>query len=1010
MSRGITLRNQGNLAEAIRAYGLAWEFLEAPSLREHRELDDMRAQLKINCGVALWTQGDVTAAITAYDEAWQFLERPHLREHRELDTNRALLKGNLGNALYMRRDLPAAIEAYRSAWQIYQGPHLRSRQELDDARAMVQMHSGVVLWTQGDFNGADNAYRSAWQFLEAPSLKMRRELDVERAKVQANWGNTLVSINRLDGAISAYRTAWHLLDSPVLRARQELDPDRAQIQMYWGNALSRQGKTQAAIEAYRRSWSLYEGPSLRDRRELDHDRAKVQFNLGSVLLDCGQPAEALEMYQSAKHYYDTELAARDYLDEDRCRLYSSMARTVLDRLPNPRDWLLRHSTRMVEILELCPTALDPGSHDPYALMRGFFEDFHRHWVAFCLEQQAWDDLLRILSIVQGRELAARLLDSLDDADSGTTRPAAIQAFQAQRRKLRAISEEIEHLSNSRGSGIQVSGLESSPESTRSAVNQQEAEAKLHAKEQEYTTLRAELPGLREAAAREPGFEALRQPYTELDVAALRRTLAENEALLILIDARLDIASETFQLGLLIKSQGGARVHLFVNIDRVALAARRLNAQTHSVRHYRRGFRPHEEAGAEVRPTMAEIEEAWSQLEEFASERLWTTNLRRDLHEVQRLLCITHGNLHLLPLELSKPSDLVNLSLRYYPGLIFYAMRRGLLDPPQEAHDFDVSLGLLGYAGAEGDIPFAEAEVEMLAEYWKTQQPGARIIKPWHPSHSTAGARARNLHIACHGTDGVEPGGFGREPVLEIGEFPGETRSSTEIKSRDPSNGVLSMRSVRRLATPPREVYLSACFGGHTREDLSGDPIGFVSSFFERGVHLVIGSVFGVPDEWAPLLALLTYQSCAYQSLTLDDAFDEAKKRIQTGVWYDDTEIVFKQHITPYLCRREDVRALAESCFQEMRVCELLEHEWIRITSLTSVTPDGREILHRAQAVEDMIGKAEGELGPSKIKETLEVIVAEFWAEAMITRRIPTAVDLLALVHGFRIYGEGRSQL
>ena len=267
---GISLRQQGRLAEAVDAFERALE--RAPG--DAQALSEMAHALR-------W-QGKA-------DEARRAAARAV-----EIAPGLAGAWFNLGAALHEQGDTARGIEAYRKALEL----------QPDFAEAWSNL--GEALADSGDRTGGIEAYRRA--VAANPRL----------AAAWSNLGNALLEVEQLAEAVTACRRAT------------EIDPGVAAAWNNLGNALSRQGEHAAAVRACERALALEPllagawsnlGGALMERGE--HEKAcaahrqalaaeprnaRAHYNLGLAQERGQQYAAAVDSYRRAVEL-DPEFAA-----------------------------------------------------------------------------------------------------------------------------------------------------------------------------------------------------------------------------------------------------------------------------------------------------------------------------------------------------------------------------------------------------------------------------------------------------------------------------------------------------------------------------------------------------------------------------------------------------------------------------------------------------------------------------------------------------------------------------
>jgi tetratricopeptide (TPR) repeat protein len=998
-TRGQILASQDEATSAAADLTRAIELLEnccglvltqearAPALRENL------ASAYTARGEMLESQGQLATAMVDYDRAVSLMEDVlDTMPEREWipDLRNGLASAYIGRAFAhtSQYNLAAAIIDFGLAIMI--GNKLKSvlepRQdwgpEFRNTLASAYMGRGSVFYTQGEFSAAIVDHGQAIALGQGLSalLKSQRSyspsLSDQLAGAYMNRANAYHAQGRLDLAVVDYGCAIDLKEEVRdLLERQEawtplLRNSLAAAYLNRGTTLATQDKMDAAMADYESSLALNE-----------------------VLPD-------------------GTLAA---IDRFRFLLYTNVCISI-GRQADPFSWAQAKSQRMARLLEQLPVTTATQSHAP-ELYRNF-SLFHARWLAWCIRSGHLEHIPEILAIVQGREIAAEVLDQLKLEDPAT--PAAVRDYHKLRQELRKLNARIEAvIAGGKGAGgtgptgLGRAGLPAEPVWDRTT----------------YETLLAEqrplvdaLPARRAAAARERGYEALALPFRSLSLVDLQGTLAAGEALLLLIDP------PEGQAGLLlIPRQGQPHWQPVPQLPALALAVRLFDATDNwwplidtepplcepaapsptSPRWsgaYRHGktAAPADTAAAkrqrmeaQKRLLLAHLgedgkrlleafcwrERFWDALAGAMSRFLWDA-LEPFLPDPVHLIAIPHGDLlHLLPLDTGRPGQ---LSLSRFPGLAFFAQRRGIYGPwSAPAAPLEPAVGLIGFAGQHGDIPLAEAEAAALADLYR-----ARGTAVHHPSRYPTGSESAGLlHIACHGgTDPARP-------------------ERVALFLPNPPGGVLNQDAIVASPNAPLDLYFSACLGGQTVEGLSGTPSGLISGCFRRNARWVAGSLFSIPDQWALVLALLTHQTLAARGLSLPAALAEGKRRLAAGDWYPDTGACLRAAAPQPFRRCAEIAAQAvweALSVQQRRDGSSYRADELRIWYADLAVPAALQgWAFDPTEVDDLHAQLRHH-GPATLAVPLGAALAERWPSSP---RVPPQPALGILLHGLVVFGE-----
>jgi hypothetical protein len=363
--------------------------------------------------------------------------------------------------------------------------------------------------------------------------------------------------------------------------------------------------------------------------------------------------------------------------------------------------------------------------------------------------------------------------------------------------------------------------------------------------------------MRVALSRLPGYEAIAPQQIEL--GQLQPSLAPDHALVLLVqtprDEQADAASAAALApvnALVLRSDG----HTLVPVPELAHSPRRM--QFTAAEHSRMaGMRYVAGAAGAAEQLVDEVTDAAdTPLTEYLDRALWTP-LREHLQGVRVLHVVTHGDLHVLPLQALAPQG---IEVRQYPGLVFYWLQH--LAPQRAVDTPEPAVAVQVHSPEQGSrpppIPFVDAEAGVLGSMWSQVHTPLPLAQP---------RVLAVVHLAGHGDAGA-----GADASLLIG--PQQRLGLHEVLGG-------------QLRAPI--VYLSACLVGRTTEDLDGDPLGLVSAFMLKGVRSVVAPLVPIPDRYAPVLAALWHwnivqQIQAGEPLDAHRALGWAKARLRDGRW------------------------------------------------------------------------------------------------------------------------------
>ena len=1078
--RGDVRCDLGDSAGAVRDYSVALALYDLPHVRGRRDHDPNRIWIYVNRGKARARLGDLREATADYDAALALCDLTLLMDRCDFDLNRATIHMSRGDARADYGDSAKALEDYNAALVFLNASELMGRRDLDPDRARACMNRGTVLRAVGEPAEAIGDYDAVLTLYDLPNMAGREERDLQRALAFMNRGNARRQLGESAGAIADFAAALALYELPHLKKKRELDLHRARARTNRGIAQYVTGNFAEAVKDFNLALALFD-TLTENRRTLDRDRAVTLLNRATVRLHLTDFAGALADYRDADRLLSdpSGVGAWRHFDSDRVAIWAKMA-LLLALMEDDQVWASDRSGRFREILELAPPWTAKGS-DPWESVRSDFAWFHAWWLKYCIDTDALDHVPGIVSAIQGRELASRILDELGELEREEELPEALKAYQDLRRLLREKAEEIRRVTDNRfdkladsagggrrmalagfGSirdrlareglgddglgfgvarpslaheaGFATSGEDLSPHPYDAVL--------VRRLDEEYRALHGRLADVREAAAREPGHEALIPP--RFDAAQLvdgsptvpGSGLATDEALVLLLDVAPSGLERIGIEGALVLRHGrepawcplpGVRT-LAGEIDEVSdrlgastrlgggfrYAGRRADGGAGSARQVATASEatpssetqspPEGELTSEL-PTQPETDLSafWEVMEGRLREQVWRP-LEEALAGISQVVCVTQGRLHLLPLELGAPKG---KTLRHYPGLVYYGYSRGLLGRNEnrqsqsrshtnsEAASPPPAVGLVGYGGEQDSIPFVWGEVDALKRLHEERHRSVRTGDPYdHRQDGSSPASPTEyalLHLACHGIPVGE--GMRERVVLQLG--PGR---------------LLDMGRIMESRVKVDQVLIAACLGGKVREDLDGEPSGVVGGYLYRGSSEVAAAVVALPDSWTMLASILIHQAWL-ESGSLGEAVTEGKRRLAEGDWYPDTERLFGEAANAALTAwRERNRGPLRR-----RLVHALTYDGNRWKQLvaplkTAGAPDRYDPSALREGAE---GEAWGERIQTVAAEVadrlLDLDPLRHAVDEVLSRRVPPQPLLGAITHGIRTFGEAAFQ-
>ncbi|MCP5197920.1 MAG: tetratricopeptide repeat protein [Gammaproteobacteria bacterium] len=495
------------------------------------------------------------------------------------------------------------------------------------------------------------------------------------------------------------------------------------------------------------------------------------------------------------------------------------------------------------------TVLDLQPPEQTASLWSEFVEFHSLFLDVCLELRRSDLIPGVLAALQGRQLAALMLEELDQKDVGNNREQSkvIQRLRNLRRKLRQATL-----------GLQViDGGKDKSENRVTTEHRNDCETDLVARHKQLTQYKKFYADYRKTLSLlsqlEPSLVEVTPPL-DISPDRLRHGLTEQEALLLIVNTQVN--NKNVLLAVFVT----AEIHKVIRLGEAMRSLPTRISKSTSCRSACPGTR--DTLGQFPSPQNNHSSGSMSTEDiQAILDRYFWRRLKVLLRGINSLHLVTHGAYHTLPYDLGCPE---HLTLQTYPGLVFYYQRRCLPRPPAADKPrlprSNAPLGVQSYSAWETDnpIPLVDAEIKLVTTIWSD------AVQPPSNGAETGGDF---FHFAGHGFHSDD------DPLSASLLLENNTR--------------LDCRQLLNSSFRPRLVYLSSCVVGRTNEDLNGEPLGLVSAFLLRGTEYVIAALQPVSDLLMPLLAILFHQ--AWQSdLNPPDALREAKKRLRSGEWYPDT--------------------------------------------------------------------------------------------------------------------------
>jgi tetratricopeptide (TPR) repeat protein/CHAT domain-containing protein len=486
--------------------------------------------------------------------------------------------------------------------------------------------------------------------------------------------------------------------------------------------------------------------------------------------------------------------------------------------------------------------LDLAEADTKARLGAPFQVFHAEWLRLAVVY--WPaEVPAVLAAIQGHDMAALLLDELlsDTADfpEGDSRREYLEVRQELRRLRLQLNSQ-----------------------TSDSMRWQEvmtAHEQAHAK---YLHCRDAL------ADAFPEFR-LAGSHLDAETSRLTREISADAAIVLLFTMRTARDSK-YKVCIACVLRHGSAIAYHLPLMPEALQA--LQGYEFTLEGRSRGVLRRLRADVPESPAHEPVSQTLPALCEIFREALWSP-LEEALTGVRTLHVIVQDVFHNLPLAASVAED---KELFIYPGLLFYLQRHHLPDPspsrpsvPQPDATW-MALHIDAAAGTSSHIPFVAVDAALV----RSIVGGQRVYAPppGNTSELWEDPQARSYPAWYFATHGGVHAGPPRQTFLYL--------DMANQRTLDTSRVVAS-------AQRPRVVVLGCCLVARVHEDKDGNPLGLLSAFFLRGADYIVAAIQSVHDFYMPLLVGVFHQAW----LELRDphpALSEAKRRLRSGEWYEDT--------------------------------------------------------------------------------------------------------------------------
>ncbi|MGH8547910.1 MAG: tetratricopeptide repeat protein [Methylococcales bacterium] len=565
---------------------------------------------------------------------------------------------------------------------------------------------------------------------------------------------------------------------------------------------------------------------------------------------------------------------------------------IEDPFSDWQDRFLSISRAFVEDLDTADIEVRQRMRDPFRRMHGI-------WLALCLQFRP-EDIPQVLAALQGREMAALLLQDLEARQQEFTEGDPRRRYLEVVLELRTLRLR---LGSDNGLGtwnlVDIDRPRNAEAKRKLDLDIQKRHDEVY---KEFQSLRHQLANLF------PEF-GLTRGRLDADTESLAAKLSSDSALVLLFSAGNQGDTEKAVMAWILRKDSTPIVTPLPGLETVSewTQAFEKATQERNRRGWRLRFQPVEPDDGDPQPRESgkirtvdfpqdpqrEFARSPDQsssrglgLAEFGSESpataldslvaefqtaFWTP-LVPHLHGIRTVHLVTHDVLHGLPLEQGAPED---LQLQTYPGLLFYYQCQHLSDPlPQRPRTPEFASPMLAVhtdpaSDTNNPIPFVAADARIAKTVW-----GAGAVHTGGPETRKLWEREPQQtyplwSISCHGDERKGPP---TETVLILDHA---------------ANSHLDCAQVLASGQRPRIVVLGVCVVGRVHEDEQGEPLGLVSALFLRGAEYVVAPLQPVPDFYMPLFTCLFHQAWK-RSGNPAEALADTKARLRSRRWFEDT--------------------------------------------------------------------------------------------------------------------------
>ncbi len=824
MYLALALDSKGNFEQAINYYQQALNIYQGNFCKSRPDLEPDKAGTMMNLANTLQKIGKLNQAISYYHQTLKIYQGNYcIKHYLELDPDRARTLVNLASAFYNKGDFNQAILYYQQALKGFQSNYCKSQPEVDSERAKAAMNLANTFSNKGYIDQAIDYYQQALKIYQNKYCKNHPDLDPSRALTMMNLAATLRRKDKFEQAISYYEQALKTYQSDFCNNRPELDPNRAVATMNLAIIFEKKDDTAQSIYYYQEALNIYQNDYCVNRPELELDKASTMMYLAGMLKNKGKFEQSIFYYEQAQDLYENpSLGHWLPLNKKRCFLYANYS-NLLEEMLDPQIWAKDKSQRLIQLLELAPETGTAKSNEAlWQSMREAFTHFHKNWFHYLIQHNHLEDIPLVLFAIQGREVAAEMLDLLDKKA-----PPEIKHYQQLRRQLRKIITR---------QGGKASPLDNNDRGF--SPSEQTIEAKAQA---EYQDLYQKMITARKKASEVEGYELLADTSQFFELAKIQQNPAFQ-------------AEQALLIAMKIGEQAGI---CFIYKDKAPIwfEILGLTELSQAMQKFEISYRFYcEEANRAYRDNQirAEFEEKidqsqvlekpkfdrfWQDLAKKMQELIWTP-LAKALQGIHQLYILPQGDLFQIPFNLAAPAD---LKLSYYPGLIYYGLKKGLI--PQKTVEYNTDkIGLLSYAAENNPthraLPTVAKEINAIQALYQQHHIPIELLNSPDP-YPQQPLSLEVLHFSGHGGKDLHRA---HSTAFLVG-----------------SDKYLGEQDIVMGKARVQHAFMNACILGQVREDSQGTPLSVATGFLRQHTQSLTTAILRINDQLAAIFGEAWHQ-------------------------------------------------------------------------------------------------------------------------------------------------------